>query len=99
MQTAPIIVYRNLNKDFQRPGDQPFSGLFGVNQHCGYDMKKSDIGKASAGCLVGRTRAGHAEFMKLCKADPRYLANHSYRFMTAVLPAAKVPANGAAPIN
>jgi hypothetical protein len=91
VQTASITVYRDLNQDFERPGDAPCDGLFGVNQHCGYDMKKSDIGRASAGCLVGRTRAGHAEFMKLCKEDPRYLANHSYRFMTAVLPAAEVP--------
>jgi hypothetical protein len=30
--------------------------------------------------------------MRLCKGDPRYLANNSYRFMTAVLPAAEVPA-------
>lgn len=91
-QTAPIRIHRDLNKDFERQGDPTIEGLFGINQHCGYDMRKSDIGTASAGCLVGRTRAGHAAFMRLCKSDPRYVANNSYRFMTAVLPASDVPA-------
>jgi hypothetical protein len=92
-QTASIKVHRDLNEDFERTGDPAFEGLFGINQHHGFDLKKSDIGRASAGCLVGRTRSGHAEFMKLCKSDPRYLVNNSYRFMTAVLPAADVPAS------
>jgi hypothetical protein len=52
------------------------------------------VGRASAGCLVGRTKAGHRAFMPLCKADPRYAANNSYRFMTAVLQAADVPPAG-----
>jgi hypothetical protein len=28
--------------------------------------------------------------MALCRADPRYTANNSYRFLTSVLPAASV---------
>jgi hypothetical protein len=87
VQTAPIKVHRDLNQDFERTGDALFDGLFGVNQHWGFDMPKSDIGRASAGCLVGRTKAGHRAFMVLCKTDPRYMANNSYRFLTAVLPA------------
>lgn len=89
-QATPIRVFRDLNEDFERIGDQIFTGVFGINQHCGYDMKKADIGRASAGCLVGRTKAGHGEFMALCKADPRYKANNGYRFMTGVLPAQAV---------
>jgi hypothetical protein len=87
VQTAPIRVHRDLNEDFERTGDAVFDGLFGINQHCAFDIPKSDIGRASAGCLVGRTMAGHRAFMALCKADPRYTANNSYRFLTAVLPA------------
>jgi hypothetical protein len=90
VQTAPIRVFRDLDQDFERTGDQMFAGLFGVNQHWGFDLPKSDIGRASAGCLVGRTKAGHRAFMALCKADPRYRANNSYRFLTSVLPAASV---------
>ena len=51
------------------------NGAASVALATGHDMKKS----------------GHAAFMKLCKQDPRYQANHSYRFMAAVLPAAGVP--------
>lgn len=90
-QTASIKVHRDLNQDFERGGDPPFEGLFGINQHNGFDMKRTSIGRASAGCLVGRTKSGHAAFMQLCKEDPRYLVNNSYRFMAAVLPAADVP--------
>jgi len=91
VQTAAIVVHRDLNEDFERSDDATFQGLFGINQHCGYDMKKSDIGRASAGCLVGRTKSGHAAFMRLCKDDPRYRANNSFRFITTVLRAADVP--------
>lgn len=90
-QTAAIKVHRDINKDFERAGDETFEGLFGINQHHGFDLKKSDIGRASAGCLVGRTKSGHAAFMRLCKEDPRYLSNNSYRFMTAVLASTDVP--------
>ena len=90
VQTAPIDVYRDPNADFERTGDEVFRGLFGINQHWGYDLPKSDIGRASAGCLVGRTKSGHRSFMALCTIDPRYLANNSYRFMTTVLPAAAI---------
>lgn len=92
VQTAPIRVFRDLNADFERTGDEVFSGLFGVNQHWGFDLPRSDIGRGSAGCLVGRTKAGHRAFMALCKADPRYAASNGYRFVTTVLNAAEVPA-------
>ena len=59
MQTAPIRVYRDLNQDFERTGDQVFEGLFGVNQHWGFDLTRSDVGRASAGCLGGSPQAGH----------------------------------------
>jgi len=94
VQTKPVRVFRDLNADFERTGDEMFEGLFGINQHCGFDMPKSDIGRASAGCLVGRTRSGHREFMTLCKADPRYMVNNSYRFLASVLPASAVPSAG-----
>jgi len=90
VQTRPIKVHRDLNQDFERTGDAVFEGLFGINQHWGFDLPRSDIGRASAGCIVGRTKAGHREFMALCKSDPRFVANNSYRFMTAIMPAEAV---------
>jgi hypothetical protein len=92
VQTAPIRIFRDLNEDFERTGDQMFEGIFGINQHWGFDLPKSDIGTASAGCLVGRTKTGHRAFMALCKDDPRFAANNSYRFMTAVMPASDLSA-------
>ena len=90
VQVAPIEIFRDLNADFQRTGDKRFTGIFQINQHWGFDLHKTDIRNASAGCLVGRTKAGHRAFMSMCKSDPRFLANNGYRFMTAVLPASKV---------
>ncbi|MBW4677448.1 MAG: peptidoglycan-binding protein [Desmonostoc geniculatum HA4340-LM1] len=86
IQVAPITVYRDFNKDFQRTGDKLDTGLFLINQHYGYDAPANDIKNASAGCLVGRRREGHREFMAIIKQDPRYLANKSYVFYTTVIP-------------
>jgi hypothetical protein len=86
VQTGMITVHRDLNKDYKRGGDQLDTGdYFWVDQHWGYDLPKEDIGRASAGCLVGRRKQGHREFMTIVKADPRYRANNGYRFMTSVL--------------
>lgn len=90
VQVKDITVFRDLDEDYRRDADKRFTGLFGINQHWGYDMDRNNIGNASAGCLVGRTKAGHRVFMTLVKADPRYLVNHGFRFMTAVMPASDV---------
>lgn|GEM_PF-1852614 len=87
IQVMPLTVYRDKNKDYSRVGDVQDSGLFGINQHWGYDLPKDDLGRSSAGCLVGRMKAGHREFMKLIKADARYQATGSYKFMTTIMPA------------
>ncbi len=90
VQVEPVSVYRDLNKDFKRPGDVLDTGLFAINQHWGYDAPKGDLGRTSAGCLVGRTKAGHRLFMSVIKDDPRYKVNRSYKFVTAVMPGDKV---------
>ena len=90
VQVAPIDIFRDLNEDFQRTGDKRFTGIFQINQHWGFDLPKTDIRNASAGCLVGRTKAGHRSFLLQCKSDPRFVANQGYRFMTAVLPAQQI---------
>ena len=84
VQVGAIEGYRDYNQDFLRTGDQLVEGLFGVNQHWGYDLEK--VENASAGCLVGRYRSGHKEFMNTVKQDRRYLTDPSYTFYTAVLP-------------
>lgn len=90
VQVAEVPVHRDLNRDFMRANDKTDTGLFGINQHWGYDAPKDDLGSTSAGCLVGRTKRGHREFMALLKADPRFLASPAYKFVTAVLPGDEV---------
>jgi hypothetical protein len=87
-----VTVCRDLNKDFKREGDGRDTGLFGINQHWGYDLPANDLGRSSAGCLVGRTREGHRAFMRLIKTDPRYQSDPAFRFSTTILPAAAVRA-------
>jgi hypothetical protein len=88
VQVGEIEGYRDPNKTFKRDYNHPVRGSdFAVNQHWGYDLPHDDMGNSSAGCLVGRTTAGHRKFMSIVLADPRYRANPAYRFMTAVLPA------------
>ncbi|AFY42074.1 peptidoglycan-binding protein [Nostoc sp. PCC 7107] len=86
VQVSPITVHRDFNKDYQRTGDKLDTGLFYVNQHWGYDAPSNDIKNASAGCLVGRMRQGHKEFMSIIKQDRRYVANNDYVFYTTVIP-------------
>ncbi|MCC5640046.1 peptidoglycan-binding protein [Nostoc sp. CHAB 5844] len=86
VQVLPITVYRDFDKNFQRTGDKPDTGLFYINQHWGYDAPTNDIKNASAGCLVGRMRQGHREFMSIIKQDRRYVANNDYVFYTTVIP-------------
>lgn len=89
VQTAGAVkVCRDLNKDGFRTGDKIEEGWFGINQHYGYDM--AEVGRASAGCLVGQSRDGHRQFMALIKRDIRYLTDRSYPFMTTVIPGDKL---------
>lgn len=53
-------------------------------------MAADNIGQASAGCLVGRTRSGHRAFMKRVKADPRHAVSEGYLFLTTILAAAEL---------
>lgn len=90
VQVGEVIVYRDRNKDGLRTGDNLDRGLFGINQHWGYDLPLNNIGLASAGCLVGRTRQGHREFMNIIKSDPRYRSDRQFIFTTTVIPADKL---------
>jgi hypothetical protein len=85
VQAAPITVYRDANRDNQRTGDKTDTGLFDIDQHWGFDLPYNNVYYASAGCLVGRTRDGHREFMSLIKQDRRYQLNKNYLFYTTII--------------
>ena len=86
VQVADVSVHRDFNKDFCRTGDRITTGLYGINQHWGYDLPLNNISTASAGCLVGRSRGGHREFMNLVKQDVRYKEDRSFIFTTTIIP-------------
>lgn len=85
VQVCNLKVHRDLNRDMQRTGDRTDTGLFGINQHWGYDLPSNNIANASAGCLLGRTREGHREFMQLIKGDARYQRDRRFIFTTTVI--------------
>ena len=88
VQRGSVTVARDLNKDMIRTGDARDTGdNFGINQHgpSGVDEAPDTVGKFSAGCLVGKTMAGHRAFMAIVKADPRFVADPEYLFRTAIL--------------
>ncbi len=85
VQVSPVSVCRDLNKDFKRTGDRVCAGNFGINQHWGYDLPQNNVANASAGCLVGRTRSGHSEFMRLIKRDVRYQRDRRFTFTSTVI--------------
>lgn len=90
VQVAPVKVHRDYNRDMIRTGDRIDKGIFGINQHHGSNHPVDDIYTASAGCLVGRTRQGHKEFMKLIKTDCRYKTNPDFIFTTTIIPGDKL---------
>lgn len=85
IQARDIKISRDKDENFNPAGDSTFVGQFGINQHWGFDFSKDDVRTASAGCLVGRTKNGHRQFMALAKSDPRFVVNNGYLFMTSVL--------------
>jgi hypothetical protein len=84
-QILPVSIYRDENKDFKRSGDKLFTGIFGINQHWGFDYPYNDISSTSWGSLVGRRRDGHREFMTIIKQDKRYQLNAEYHFLTTII--------------
>lgn len=87
---GPCSVARDKNMDFSRDGDLVTTGWYGINQHHGFNAPRDNIGRNSAGCLVGRMIKGHEEFMALVKSDKRYKNDHKFVFGTTVLKASEV---------
>jgi len=90
VQVDLVKVHRDYNRDMIRTGDRIDNGFFGINQHHGYSHPEDDIHTASAGCLVGRTRSGHSEFMKMIKGDRRYQLDRNFIFTTTIIPGDKL---------
>lgn len=83
---GPVTVHRDFDKNGLRTGDKLDTGYFGINQHNGYDNPTNHVGKASAGCLIGRTRSEHKQFMQIIKQDRRYLQDNAFVFTSTIIP-------------
>lgn len=88
-QSGNLSGTRDKVKDYKRDGGH-VNGQFGVHHHAGYNYKKDDIGRSSAGCQVGRTTAGHDDFIRIVSADRRYKADKKFVWTSTVMPAAWV---------
>lgn len=61
-----ITGTRDANRNGIKDDTLKVSGSgFEVNQHWGYDQPSDNVDDGSAGCLVGRLKAGHEEFIKI----------------------------------
>lgn len=69
VQVAPVTVMRDANADKSRAGDQPDTGLFGINIHGGQGGDGGTVGAYSAGCLVSSTMEEHRQFMSIVKSS------------------------------
>ena len=94
VQVVPLPVHRDRNRDMKRTGDNIRLGYFGINQHTtrpGYTG--GNVGTFSEGCLVGLLWNEHAEFIRLCRTDPRYVQDLTggFVFTSVILPGDEVP--------
>ncbi|WP_144404459.1 peptidoglycan-binding domain-containing protein [Belnapia sp. F-4-1] len=90
VQVLPVLVTRNADRDFQRNGDPMERGIFLIDQHGGHDAPRERVGGIGAGCLVGRSQAGHGSFMARLRDDPRWRVNAAHVFTTSILQAKDV---------
>jgi lysozyme family protein len=90
VQRGKLTLTRDKNKDYEREGDREEIGEYqGINQHHGNNA--ATVGPHSAGCLTSKMVDGHEDKMRIVKSDPRFLANHSFMFTTAILAQGDVP--------
>jgi hypothetical protein len=84
VQTGPVRIFRDKNKDHFRNGDKVYVGKFGINQHSTNNIP-TQIGDYSVGCLVGRFYHEHLAFLTTVKQDVRFMLNTNYEFISTVI--------------
>jgi hypothetical protein len=85
VQASPIKGTRDPHRTGVRDLRYPVEGMFGVHHHGGYDLPHDNLGRSSAGCLVGESMEGHELFCSINRQDARFKANPAYKFMFCVL--------------
>ena len=72
-EDSTIMGHRDPNCTYKREGQPIKHGDIGVHHHGGYNLPKSNISNAAAGCQVIRLERCQTEFMRLTLRCPRYL--------------------------
>ncbi len=84
VQVGELSATRDRTGNGRSGDDIPVEGDgFGANDHHGYDAEI--VGINSAGCCVGKNRAGHERMMALIKRDRRYRASNAYAWCRTLL--------------
>lgn len=83
VQTGEVEIIRDAKEIFQRSGYPRESGLYGINNHHGWNSET--VYNTSAGCLVGQSIDLHLQFMGLIKQDARYIADNDYQFSATLI--------------
>jgi len=90
VQRAPMLVYRDKNRDGKRPGD-PLMPASGINQHgTRHNFLARLVGTWSQGCLVRLNWDDHLHFITMLRTDPRFIADPNFFFTTSILDGGKV---------
>lgn len=86
VQVMPLPVHRDYNRDSKRTGDRVHVGQFGINQHgTRPNIRPTQVGTWSEGCLVARYWVDHISFIELCRKDARYIADPLFIFSATVI--------------
>lgn len=89
---GPVTVLRTDGRPSTNTGDPPEGrpdiGYFGINQHgvVGQNMDRTDLQRASAGCLVAQNWSDHTQFIQYLRNDVDFVANSRYVWTTGVIP-------------
>lgn len=84
IEAANLKVQRDPDATYKRYGPV-YTGQFGIHHHVDYGYPINDEGRSSAGCCVGWNTDQHETFMSMEATDPRYRANHGYKFMSSIV--------------
>lgn len=89
VQVKKVRIHRDLNRDGRRNRNEPafWSDPIGLNDHTtSRNFNGNEIGKFSAGCLVGKIYHEHMEFLRITHKDSRIIPGQTYLYDKWVVP-------------
>jgi hypothetical protein len=84
-QDGYLELTRDPDETYERYGPLYRSNDTGIHHHGGYNYPHDDLGRSSAGCLVGRSMDEHEVAMQFLKKDERFRADSNFHFTSTIL--------------